>query len=250
MKLKVEQQKKIAADKAVLIDTTIAGGGTTSPKGDYFLIDNPDPANLIQRVEIHGDSIIIKDNIPIEEAKHIFEEELKKSQEPIVVDLREKAEQPDYQPTDEEIAEFIYWLSLPNTFMDEGHLQKMYDYPEGSAWEFLLHALGKRKIPTPKERIEKNYLSYIHTYDFTDEQIAILKKIKDVFVANITSRRDIDIREIFGNPIYERLIGSYDSINQKFNGNFDSTINDLKSTFIHLPNNNIQSVELDMSLNR
>ena len=91
---------------------------------------------MIQRIEIHGDSIIIKDNIPIAEAKRIFEEELKKSQEPIVVDLKHKAEQPDYQPTDEESEGFIQWLKSPNTFMDEGHLQKMYGYPQGSAWEF------------------------------------------------------------------------------------------------------------------
>jgi hypothetical protein len=205
--------------------------GTPQPKGDYFLIDNPDPANLIQRVEIHGDSITIKDNIPIEEAKRIFEEELKKSQEPIMVDLKAKAQQADYQPSDEELAKFIQWLSLPNTFMDEGHLQKMYDYPEGSAWDFLLHALGQKKIPTPKERIEKNYLSYIHTYNFTDEQIIILKKIKEVFASNIASNREIDIKEIFGNPIYERLIGSYDSINQKFDGKFNLVITDLKQTF-------------------
>jgi type I restriction enzyme, R subunit len=204
--------------------------GTPQPKGDYFLIDNPDPANLIQRVEIHGDSIIIKDNIPIEEAKRIFEEELKKSQEPVIVGLKEKAQQPEYQPTEDELAEFIQWLSLPNTFMDEGHLQKMYNYPEGSAWDFLLHALGKKKIPTPKQRIEKNYLSYIHTCDFTDEQIVILKKIKDVFASNVASNRTIDTREIFGNPIYERLIGSYDSVNQKFDGKFDLVINDLKNT--------------------
>lgn len=206
-------------------------GGTTSPKGEYFLIDNPDPANLIQRIEIHGDSITIKDNIPIEAAKRIFEEELKNSQEPVMVELKDKAQQPDYQPTDEELANFIIWLSSPNTFLDEGHLQKMYDYPEGSAWDFLLHALGKKKIPTPKERIEKNYLSYINTYDFTDEQIAVLKKIKDVFASNIASKREIDIKEIFGNPIYERLIGSYDSINQKFDGKFDLVVNDLKNTF-------------------
>ena len=135
---------------------------------------------MIQRVEIHGDSIVVKDNIPIEDAKRIFEEELKKSQEPVIVELKEKAKQPEYQPTEEELANFIQWLSLPNTFMDEGHLQKMYDYPEGSAWDFLLHALGKKRIPTQKERIEKNYLSYIHTYDFTDEQIVILKKIKEI----------------------------------------------------------------------
>jgi len=205
--------------------------GVANPKGEYFLIDNPDPAHMIQRVEIHGDSIVIKDNIPIEEAKRIFEEELKKSQEPVMVELKEKAQQPEYQPTDDELAKFIQWLSLPNTFMDEGHLQKMYDYPEGSAWDFLLHALGKKKIPSPKERIEKNYVSYIHTYNFTDEQIVILKKIKDVFASNLASNREIDIKEIFGNPIYERLIGSYDSINQKFDGKFNLVINDLKQTF-------------------
>jgi type I restriction enzyme R subunit len=212
-------------------DSKKKSGGTNNPKGDYFLIDNPDPANMIQRVEIHGDSIVVKDNIPIAEAKRIFEEELKKSQEPVMVELKEKAQQPEYQPTEEELAKFIQWLSLPNTFMDEGHLQKMYDYPEGSAWDFLLHALGKKKIPTPKERIEKNYVSYIHTYNFTDEQIVILKKIKDVFASNIASNREIDIKEIFGNPIYERLIGSYDSINQKFDGKFNLVINDLKQTF-------------------
>lgn len=205
--------------------------GVVNPKGEYFLIDNPDPANMIQRVEIHGDSIVVKDNIPIKEAKRIFEEELKKSQEPVMVELKEKAQHPEYQPTDEELSKFIQWLSRPNTFMDEGHLQKMYDYPEGSAWDFLLHALGKKKIPTPKERIEKNYVSYIHTYNFTDEQIVILKKIKDVFASNLASNRDIDIKEIFGNPIYERLIGSYDSINHIFDGKFNLVINDLKQTF-------------------
>lgn len=96
--------------------------GAPSLKGDYFLIDNPDPANLIQRVEIHEDPIVIKDNIPIEEAKRIFEEELKKSKEPVITGLKEKAGQPGYQPTEEEIAKFIDWLSKPNTFMDEGHL--------------------------------------------------------------------------------------------------------------------------------
>lgn len=206
-------------------------GGVVNPKGVYFLIDNPDPASMIQRVEIHGDSIIIKDNIPIEEAKRIFEEELNKTQEPIMVELKEKAQLPEYQPTERELEKFIKWLSMPNTFMDEGHLQKMYNYPEGSAWDFLLHALGKKKIPTPKERIEKNYLSYIHTYNFTDDQIIILKKIKDVFASNITSNRNIDIKEIFGNPIYERLIGSYESINRKFDGKFNLVINDLKQTF-------------------
>lgn len=206
--------------------------GAPPLKGNYFLIDNPDPAHLIQRVEIHGDAIKVIDNLPIEEAKRIFEEELKKTQEPVMADLKKKAEQEDYQPTEEELAKFVDWLSKPNTFLDEGHLQRMYDFPEGSAWDFLLHALGKRKIPTPKERIEKNYLSYIHTYDFTDEQIVVLKKIKDIFASNIASKRDIDTKIIFGNPIYERLIGgSYEDINKKFEGRFSAVMNDLKTTF-------------------
>lgn len=205
--------------------------GPSQPKGDYFLIDNPDPANLIQRVDIHGDSITVIDNLPIEEAKKIFEEELKKTQEPVMADLKAKAEQPNYQPSDEELANLIDWLSKPNTFLDEGHLQKMYDYPEGSAWDFLLHVLGKKKIPTPKERIEKNYLSYIHTYNFTDEQIVVLKKIKDVFASNIASKKTIDEKDIFGNPIYERLIGSYDAINRKFDGKFELVLADLRNTF-------------------
>jgi len=209
----------------------LKAGGIGTPKGDYFLIDNPDPAHLIQRVEIHGDSITIKDNIPIEEAKRIFEEELKQTQEPAMTDLKTKAEQENYQPTEAELEKLLDWLRRPNTFLDEGHLQKMYDFPEGSAWDFLLHALGKKKIPTPKERIEKNYLSYVHTYNFTDEQIKILKKIKDVFVSNIASKRAIDEKEIFGNPIYEKLIGSYNDVNKSFHGNLNSVLNDLINTF-------------------
>jgi type I restriction enzyme, R subunit len=209
--------------------------GKPQPTGAYFLIDNPDPAHLIQRVEIHGDSIIVKDNIPIEEAKRIFEEELHTTQEPIITDLIEKANQDDYQPTEQEIISLLDWLRRPNTFLDEGHLQKMYDFPEGSAWDFLLHALGKKKIPTPKERIEKSYLSYIRTYDFTDEQIQILKKIKDIFTSNIASKRSIDINDIFGNPIYEKLIGSYDEVNKKFDEKFSAVMDDLKKTFGQRP---------------
>lgn len=38
-------------------------------------------------------------------------------------------------------------------------------------------------------------------------------------------------KAIIGKPIYERLIGKYDSINQKFDGKFTAVINDLKNTF-------------------
>ncbi len=227
-----ENKKVVKADD---LKTKIST--TTQPAGDYFLIDNTDPAHLIQRVDIHGDAIKIIDNLPIEEAKRIFEEELANSQEPLIKDLKQKAQQQDYVPSDEEIQKLINWLSLPNTFLDEGHLQKMYDYPEGTAWDFMLHVLGKKKIPTPKERIEKNYLSYIQTYSFTDEQIIVLKKIKEVFASNVTSKNPIDEKAIFGDPIYERLIGSYDSINKKFDGKFDIVMSDIKNTLVNfIPN--------------
>ena len=222
--------------KVVKSKLQIASLKTPQPHGEYFLIDNRDPANLIQRVEIHGDSIVIKDNIPIDEAKKIFEEELQKSDSPEIVELKHKAEQLDYQPTEEEVSNFTGWLAKPNTFMDEGHLQKMYDFPEGSAWDFLLHAMGIKKIPTPKERIEKSYISYIHTYNFNDEQIKVLKKIKEVFASNITSKKELSEKEIFANPIYEKLIGTQESVNQKFDGKFNMVINELKRTFTSRPN--------------
>ncbi len=53
------------------------------------------------------------------------------------------------------------------------------------------------------------------------------KKIKEVFA----SKRNIDEKEIFGNPIYERLNGSYEKINKKFAGRFHLIIIDLKETF-------------------
>jgi len=202
-----------------------------TPKGEYFLLDNPDPAHLIQRVEIHGDTIIVKDNIPIEQARRIFEEELKNSKDPVMTKLKEKASNLEYVPSEEEIDNLLEWLSKPNTFLDEGHLKKMYDFPEGSAWDFLLHALGKKKIPTPKERIEKNFLSYIHTYDFTDDQIKVLKKIKEVFAANVAAKKDIEVKDIFGNPIMEKLIGSYPEIDKKFDGKFSAVFTQLKNTF-------------------
>ena len=97
----------------------------------------------------------------------------------------------------------------------------------------MLHAMGMKKIPTPKERIDKSYESYLHTYDFSDEQITVLKKIKDVFISNISANKDLNASDIFGNPIYERLIGSYDSINNKFDGKFDAILSDMKHTFFY-----------------
>lgn len=206
-------------------------GGPVNPDGDYFLIDNPDPANLIQRIELHGDTIKVKDNIPIEEAKRMFEEELVKTENSDITELKTKAKDLEYQPNDEDIKKFVEWLNKPELYLSEDNLQKMYDYKEGSVWDILLHALNIKRIPTAKERIEKNYLSYLSTYNFSDEQIKVLKKIKDLFVSNVALKKDINEKDIFGNPVYERLIGTQNEVENKFDGKFISVMNELKNTF-------------------
>jgi len=42
----------------------------------------------------------------------------------------------------------------------------------------------------------------------------------------------MDGKAIFGNPIYERHIGSYESINQTFDGDFTQVISDLTNTHV------------------
>ena len=39
-------------------------------------------------------------------------EELKKSQEPVMVELKDKAQHPKYQPTEEKLAKFIFIFYL------------------------------------------------------------------------------------------------------------------------------------------
>ena len=87
-------------------------GGTTSQgegSGKHWdvkqgIIDDPDPVNLIQRISIHGDKIKVIDNIPIEAAKNIFEDELHNTKKAAILKLRNKAKNNlDYEPTDAEI---------------------------------------------------------------------------------------------------------------------------------------------------
>jgi len=210
-------------------------GPGPGPKGDYFIVDNPDPENLIQRVQVHEGAVQIVDNIPIEEARHIFEGAVKNPNSPKIASLKKKIEeQPQYEPTPEEVATVEDWVTKPDIWLDEGSLQKMYEYPAGSIWDFFLHVLGKKRIPTPVERIENGYDTFICSADFNEEQVRVLKKIKSVFASNLSSYGKVDARTIFQNPIYERVIGTYEDVNQKFDGNLDGVINKMTENF-HLP---------------
>ncbi len=205
------------------------------PKGEYFIIDNPDPATMIQRVSIHGDAIQVIDNIPIEEARKIFEESLRQSQEKELLYLTEKVKQDTaYIPTEQESEWLQKYFKAPQIYLDETQLQRMYDYPQGSNWDFLLHVMNIKSIPTPKERIQKGYQDYITTYSFSDAQLKILLKIKEVFASNLTNHKDVSIQAIFSNPIYEKIVGKKADINKLFDGQLDAVLADMKNN-LQLP---------------
>jgi hypothetical protein len=212
------------------------GGGTgpgPGPKGDWFIIDNPDPAHLIQRVYLHGDKVKVIDNIPIEKARDLFEEGLKKTEAPEIIEVKEKVEKDhDYEPAPKEVEEIEVWAKNPDIYLDEGQLKKAYDYDQGSMWDFFLHALKIKKIPSPKERIERGFDSYLKTYNFNDYQIRVLKDVKDIFAENVAQKRAISAKEIFDNPIYIRIIGAdYQELNKKFDNRLPEVFEELQANF-------------------
>ena len=172
------------------------GGGGGGIRVDGIL-DNPDPANLIQRIYFQEGAIKTIDNIPVEQARQLFEQSVKSASAPIIAELREKAcGDKDYLPTDEELAAVRVWLNQPELYLDEGNLQRMYDFPAGSVWDFFVNVLGVRKIPTPADRIESGFEQYLTLYNFTPKQVEVLGKIKQVFVANVSSGKPVDLEAI------------------------------------------------------
>ena len=61
--------------------------------------------------------------------------------------------------------------------------------------------------------------------------IDALRKIKDAFVANLTSHGKVDLDAIFANPIYARLIGSFEEINAKFDGRLREIVGGMQDGF-------------------
>ena len=55
---------------------------------------------------------------------------------------------------------------------------------------FLFNAFGIKEIPSVKLRVESGFNSYINTYNFTDNQIKTLRRIKDIFVANKLEKKN------------------------------------------------------------
>lgn len=221
-------------------DTGVGGGITSDPPPDrwtdgepppskYFLIENPDPAHLIERVWIHGDTVKVIDNIPIEEARKLFEKEVQETGEPNVAKIKKKVtKDAGYEPTEKEIEKIKEWTQNPEIYLDEGQLQKIYDYPQGSIWDFFLHAAQVKPIPTVEERIESAFESYVQTYNFTDEQIRTLEHIKKIFAANVAEKKKFTADDLFSNPVYEQIIGKPEDLHKVFEGKFSQVLSDLQ----------------------
>ena len=107
----------------------------------------------------------------------------------------------------------------------------MYDFPAGSVWDFFLHVLGKRRIPTPLERVQTGYDNYIRSAEFTDKQVHVLGLIKDVFVSAMSEHGKVDARTIFADPNYEQIIGSYQDVNRLFDGRLDEIVEAMQGNF-------------------
>ena len=212
----------------------VGGGGGGGSGGIHVdgILDNADPASLIQRTIITEEGIRIVDNIPIAKARELFEEGVKSTMDPRIALLRRKAwEDKDYQPSEEELELVRAWAAAPDVILSEDQLQQIYEYPAGSVWDFFLNVLGVKKIPTTRERIEAGFDRYLALYNFSDEQVTALRKIKDAFVANLSSRGRVDIDSIFANPIYSRLIGDFEVINRKFDGKLREVVEQMQNLF-------------------
>jgi hypothetical protein len=205
-----------------------SGGDGEKVKGKYFLIDNPDPANLMTRTFIHGDNIEVIDNIPIDEAKAIFEKEAQEPKAPEVVEIKQKVQQDAaYEPSEEDIESIREWMRQPEIFLDESQLQQIYEFQQGTLWDFFLHALNVVKIPTTEDRVKQAFDSYLKTENFNDEQIRTLRLMRDIYAANMTSKKSFNADVIFSNPIYEQIIGTKAQIDKKFDGKFDEVVREL-----------------------
>jgi type I restriction enzyme R subunit len=187
---------------------------------------------LIQRCIVIDGKLSIVDNIPLAKARELFEQGVKSTQDPLVAKLKRKAwEDKDYEPTEEELAAIKAWIASPDIILSEEQLQRVYEFPGGSVWDFFLDVLGVRKIPTTRDRIETGFETYVALYNFTPEQTAILGRIKDAFVANLSSHGRVDLDAILANPIYARLIGSFDQINAQFDGRLREVVGDMQACF-------------------
>ncbi len=87
---------------------------------------------------------------------------------------------------EDELISFADQLNKPEDYFNEENLKEAFDQPSGSLSDFIKAALGKYIFPTKKERVNKNFDSWLRQKNFTMEQIMLLSQLKNRFVAGDT----------------------------------------------------------------
>ena len=87
---------------------------------------------------------------------------------------------------EDELRNLADQLNKPVGYFNEENLKEAYGEPSGSLVDFIKVAFGKYKFPTKKERVDKNFDSWLRQKDFTVEQIMLLSQLKNRFVAGDT----------------------------------------------------------------
>ncbi len=136
-----------------------------------------------------------------------------------MLEIKKKIEKmPEYLPEDKDLEILKDWAKNPEIYLDEEQLKKIYNYPQGNIWDFFLYAIGKREIPSLEERIKKGFSEYIRTYNFSDEQIKILDRIKKILAQNYINNGRLVSNDIFSSPIYEKIVGRKEDLEKIFFG--------------------------------
>ena len=92
----------------------------------------------------------------------------------------------DKELEQEELDKLSNELNKPEDYFNEDNLKDAYDQPIGSLADFIRVVLGKYAFPTKKERVNKNFESWLRQKGFGIDQIMLLSQLKNRFVAGDT----------------------------------------------------------------
>jgi len=106
----------------------------------------------------------------------------------------------DKELEEQEMEKLADKLNSPEDYFNEDNLKDAYDQPTGSLADFIKAALGKYKFPTKKERVNKNFDSWLRQKEFSPDQIMLLALLKNRFAAGDS---EISIEDFTKPPLRE-----------------------------------------------
>lgn len=122
---------------------------------------------------------------------------IEQKNEPVIVKI--KANQ---VPSDEEIVAFTDKMNRPENYFNEENLQTAWGERWATMVDFVKIALGKKKFPSPKERLDEAFDAYKLQRNFTPDQLQFAKMLKERSLVD----ENIDIEDL-NQPPLSRLGG-------------------------------------------